>query len=128
VTVTDEGGLSSSASTQVEVTARLDTTVWRLDPTLEGTVITLQFLGGELAGFAGCNTYAGSYTATVNDDGTYSVTVTGITNTQVACPQAVMDQEADYLAALGQVTSAQVQGNTLVLSYPGGTLTFFEVR
>lgn len=127
VTVTDASGLSSSASQQVNVDARLDTVVWSLSPTQPGTVITLQFLRGQVAGFAGCNTYTGSYTAMDNGDGTFSVTTSGLTFSRMACPQAIMDQETEYFNALTQVTTARLQGNSLVLTHPGGALNYFEV-
>jgi heat shock protein HslJ len=126
VTVNDANGLSSSASQQVKVDSRLDTTVWVLRPTNPGTAITLQFLQGQIAGFAGCNSYSGSYTATDNGDGTFAVAVSGITSTQQACPTDVMNQEQDFLRNLGQVSTARVQGNTLSLGHPGGTLTLYE--
>jgi len=92
-----------------------------------GTTITLQFLNGQIAGFGGCNSYNGAYSATDNGDGTYSVQVTQITNTQMACPEDVMRQEQRYFEILSQVTTAQVQGNYLVLAAPVGTLAFYEV-
>ena len=129
VTVTDASGLSSSASMQVSINSRLDAAVWTLSSPapVPGTAITLQFLGGQVAGFAGCNTYSGGYTATDNGDGTFNVTTSGLVTSQLACPQQVMQQETNYLASLGQVTTAQISGNTLSLSYPGGALTYIEV-
>jgi heat shock protein HslJ len=118
--------LSSSATLQVAVTTRLDTPVaWTLDnlqnrPLLPGTAITLQFLQGSIAGFAGCNTYNANYEVTPNDDGSYSVTVTNLTTSKLACPQNIMDQEAYYLTFLETVTRAQLELNILTLSYPAG--------
>ena len=127
VVATDENGLSSSATTQVMITTRLDTpVVWTLDelrdqPLVPGTAITLQFLDGEIVGFAGCNTYSGNYTATQNEDGTYSVTIEPLTTTQLACPQPIMEQETFYLAFLQTAMTAQIQENLLDLAYPAGT-------
>jgi heat shock protein HslJ len=84
-------------------------------------VISLQFLGGLIAGFAGCNTYNGGYSALLNPDGTYSVTITGVTTTAMACPEEIMKQESAYLALLPTVVAAQLQGNILNLSYPAGS-------
>lgn len=126
VVVSDAEGLSSSATLQVAVTTRLDTPVaWTLDnlqnrPLLPGTAITLQFLQGSIAGFAGCNTYNANYEVTPNDDGSYSVTVTNLTTSKLACPQNIMDQEAYYLTFLETVTRAQLELNILTLSYPAG--------
>ena len=132
VIVTDQSGLSSSANGQVRIDARLDTSVWTLSSATNfnmqpGSVITLQFLRGQIAGFAGCNSYTGSYTATDNGDGTYTVSPTGITTSRMTCPQQVMDQEAQYLSNLAQVNLAQVQGNSLLLSFPTGSLTYLQV-
>ena len=38
-----------------------------------------------------------------------------------------MDQEAQYLSNLAQVNLAQVQGNSLLLSFPTGSLTYLQV-
>ncbi|MDX1435209.1 MAG: META domain-containing protein, partial [Anaerolineales bacterium] len=103
LTVTDENGLSNQATMSVVIETRLDEPVWVLtpdEPLVPGTAITLQFEpGGTFVGFSGCNTYNGAYTATDNGDGTFAVTISGLTSTQIACPQNVMQQEADYLAA-----------------------------
>jgi heat shock protein HslJ len=127
VVVTDESGLSSSATLQVAITTRLDTPlVWTKDqlmdkPLLPGTAITLQFLEGEIAGFAGCNTYTGNYTANQNEDGSYSVTIEELTTSRLACPDDIMKQEAYYLAFLQTSTTAMIQENLLDLAYPAGT-------
>jgi len=132
VIVTDQSGLSSSASAQVRIDARLDTIVWTLSSSTSfnlppGIVITLQFLRGQIAGFAGCNSYTGSYTASDNGDGTYAVSPNGISTGRMVCPQSVMELESAYLSALQQVNLAQVQGNVLQLTFPTGGLTYFEV-
>jgi heat shock protein HslJ len=130
--VTDQNGLSSEASTNITISTRLNTpTVWVLDtyanqPVLPGTSITLQFEAGQIAGFAGCNSYSGSYTSTVNPDGTYSVTITGLISGGAACPTDIMDQESRYLGLLGSITLALPQGNTITLTAPEGTLVYHE--
>jgi heat shock protein HslJ len=133
VTVMDANGLSSLATTQINIDARLDTDVWTLsainqEPLLPGTAITLQFLGGELAGFAGCNTYQGSYTVTDNGDGTYSVVTGEISTSRLACPLDIMQQENDYLTALKQTAIASIQENMLVLTNPAGELIFYLIN
>jgi len=132
VVVTDQNGLSSSASTKVTIQARLNTTVWTLNSIgnqnlVQGTTITLQFLNGQIAGFAGCNSYTGSYTAINNGDGTYSVTVSNLAVGKMSCPGSIMNQEQQYITTLTQVQLAQVQGNMLVLNSPAGSLTYYEV-
>jgi heat shock protein HslJ len=127
VVVTDQNGLSSSATMDVSMSVYVQTPVlWALSqlghlPMLPGTSITLQFLGGQIEGFAGCNEYNGSYVATPNGDGTYSVTITGIITTSMSCPEEVMLQEGYYLAMLSGVITAQPQGDALTLSFLGGT-------
>ena len=127
VVVTDQNGLSDSASMNVEIRARLNTDVWTLEPILPGTAITLQFLAGKISGFAGCNTYSGSYTATDNGDGTYSVQISPLVTGQLSCPKDVMDQEKYYLTNFPAVTTASIQGNMLNLTYPGGYFTYYIV-
>ena len=119
--------VNSSATTQVAITTRLDTPlVWTLDELMDqsllpGTAITLQFLDGEIAGFAGCNTYNGSYSATQNEDGSYSLTIERLTTSKLACPEEIMKQEDYYLAFLQTAMTAQIQENLLDLAYPAGT-------
>jgi heat shock protein HslJ len=45
----------------------------------------------------------------------------------MACPGDVMGQESGYLAILGSVTDAQIQGNVLTLNSPQGSLTYHQV-
>jgi heat shock protein HslJ len=132
VVVTDESGQSSSATMGVTISTRLNTpVVWVLDSyanlgILPGTAITLQFQAGQIAGFSGCNTYTGAYTATDNGDGTYSVTITGLVGTGMMCPAEIMDQEQTYLGILSQITIAQSQGNVLTLSSPQSSLIYHQ--
>jgi heat shock protein HslJ len=117
---------------QITVSTRLGTPVVYLLNSLNGTVvlpgtaITLQFLQGQLAGFDGCNSYSGSYTATPNPDGTYSVTMSGLLGGAMACPPEVMDQASAYLALLSTVTIAQIQGTAVTLIAPNGTLVYYQ--
>ena len=101
VVVADENGQTSSATAIITINARLDTRAWALStingqPLLPGSAITLQFLNGQLAGFAGCNDYNGSYTAVDNGDGTFDVTVDRLNTGRRACPQDVMTQEDNF--------------------------------
>jgi PKD repeat protein len=133
VFVADENGLSSFASTRINIDARLETSVWTLatmnqETLLPGTAITLQFLAGELAGFAGCNSYLGAYTATDNGDGTYSILIEQIATSQMSCPTDIMTQETDYLTSLHQVTLATIQENMITLNSPMGDLVFYLIE
>ena len=133
VFVQDANGLSSQATTRITIDARLETDVWTLSminskPLLPGTAITMQFKSGELAGFAGCNTYNGKYAADLNDDGSYTITVSPLTTSRLACPQDIMQQEQEYLTSLQQATRATIQENRIVLDSPPGKLDFYLVE
>jgi PKD repeat protein len=127
VTATDANGLSDSASMQIVIDTRLEGPVWSLYPVLPRTAITMQFLAGELAGFSGCNTYSGTYTAVQNEDGTYQVEVMELITTMLSCPEEIMEQEEQYITTLGAVNTALIEGNLLKLTSPDGELTYYEV-
>ena len=125
--------MSSFATTRIRIDARLDTSVWTLaslnaEPLLPGTAITLQFKDGELAGFAGCNSYNGRYTAELAEDGTYTISLGPLTTSRLLCPQDIMQQEQAFLEALQQANRATVQQNRIVLDSPPGTLEFYLVE
>ena len=132
VVVADANGQTSSATAIITINARLDTRAWTLSaingqPLLPGSAITLQFLNNQLAGFAGCNDYNGSYTAVDNGDGTYGVTVERLNTGRRSCPQDVMAQEDNFTALMQTVTTAAIQENMLTLSGPNGQLVFFLI-
>jgi heat shock protein HslJ len=80
---------------------------------LAGTTLTADFgKDGSLSGNAGCNTYSGSYK--VNGD---QITIGPLASTMMACdqPEGVMEQEAQYLAALQSAATYQIEGNVLQL-------------
>jgi heat shock protein HslJ len=71
---------------------------------------------GQMAGSAGCNRYFASYTV---DGGNLTIGQAG--STMMACePVAVMEQEAQFLAALGTAATWQVEGDTLTISNAAG--------
>jgi heat shock protein HslJ len=132
VFVADASNMSSYATTRITIDARLDTAVWTLStmnqqPLLDGTAITAQFLNGELTGFSGCNTYQGRYTAIDNGDGTLRVVIENLTTSRLACPGAIMDQEAQYLTILGESMTAEIQENVIILRSPDGELVFYLI-
>jgi heat shock protein HslJ len=118
VFVNDLNGLSSFATTRIQIDARL----------LPGTAITLQFKNGELAGFAGCNTYTGRYTTELAEDGSYTITISPLTTSRLSCPQDTMQQEQEYLTSLQQTNRATIQENRIVLDSPPGQLEFYLVE
>lgn len=80
-------------------------------PIVDGYDITLTIDGDDWGGTAACNSYGG--TAAV--DGS-QVTVTGVFQTEMACPQdGVMESEAQYLDAFLQVSSFEVADDRMVL-------------
>ncbi|MFM8322211.1 MAG: META domain-containing protein [Chloroflexota bacterium] len=132
VVVADANGLTDSAVSIITINARLDTHAWTLStingqPLLPGTAITLQFLDGRLAGFAGCNDYSGRYTAADHGDGTFAVGVDRLTTGRRSCPDEIMTQEDALQAALQAVTTAAIQENRLILSGPDIQLVFYLI-
>ncbi len=93
------------------VLERLD----RDQPVLTGTIITADFAEGQVAGSAGCN----SYNASVSSDGGQNLAVGPAISTQMACGQAVMDQELAYLTALQGATRWSYQPGQLAVTYSG---------
>jgi heat shock protein HslJ/uncharacterized protein affecting Mg2+/Co2+ transport len=88
---------------------------------LDGTTITAVFNpDGSVSGSSGCNTYNGRYS--VSGD---NLTISGVSTTQIACDQPVMDQESAYIAALQSAAFWSLEqeftiinsGNVAVLSY-----------
>ena len=80
---------------------------------LPGTTLTANFANdGSLAGNAGCNEYNGPYK--INGD---QISIGPLVSTLMMCsdPAEVMDQEAQYLAALQSAAKYQIEGNVLQL-------------
>jgi heat shock protein HslJ len=133
VIVTDQDGQSSSATMAVTISSKVTTpSNWKLSQmagqaVLPGTEIILQIQGGgKFSGFAGCSNYNGSYTSTQNGDGSFAITVSGITSTSMACPEDIMQQEQTYLSMLGAVMAGQINGGSLNLNSPQGELTYHQ--
>lgn len=90
-----------------------------LTAVLPNTSITLNFADGGINGSASCN----SYFANVNQSES-SLSFGPIGSTKMACPDPIMQQENDYLAALAAVDSYTLTGNQLTLHYEDGRLIF----
>jgi heat shock protein HslJ len=74
---------------------------------------------GTVSGSGGCNTYSGSYTTTAPDQ----ISFGAIAATAMACEDAEVTQtEQDYFAALANVTTYQIDGNTLTLRDASGAM------
>jgi heat shock protein HslJ len=78
-----------------------------------GTELTADFgKDGTLSGNSGCNTYTGSYK--VDGD---KITIGPLASTMMFCnePEGVMEQEAQYLAALQSAATYRIEGEMLEL-------------
>jgi heat shock protein HslJ len=87
---------------------------------MAGSTITASFgKDGNLTGNAGCNDYNGPYKVTGN-----AITIGPLASTRKFCndPAGVMDQEAQYLAALGTAATYQIEGTALELRTKDGAL------
>ncbi|GMR10879.1 MAG: META domain-containing protein [Anaerolineae bacterium] len=84
-----------------------------------GNEITALFSDdGSLSGSAGCNNYSGTYE--VDGD---SMTIGPLAATEKFCeqPEGTMEQEQDYLAALGTVATWKIDGDQLDLRTAEGS-------
>ncbi len=105
----------------------LDSTNWQLTTYRDGNgelvrvkadaVVTAQFQAGQVSGIAGCNNYSGSYQV---DGKQLTFGPQATTRKMCAEPAGVMDQEDAYLAALSQVKTFKLSGNTLEMSADNG--------
>jgi len=105
-------------------------TRWRLIDPPSANPITLEFAAdqNQLGGSAGCNSYGGRYVRVGA-----LLLVRELSQTLMACMAGlgvggpVMQQEADYLQALGRVAAYRVRGSQLTLVGPDGRpLLVFE--
>ena len=87
---------------------------------IAGSKMDIQFSqNGTVSGNSSCNTYSGSYTVNGNQ-----IEIGPLASTRMACgdPPGIMDQEAQYLAALGTAATYQIEGNVLELRTSDGAL------
>lgn len=121
-------------STPTKAAAELGGTLWTLDSYLNSqgepadvlpdTEITIEFKDGQVNGSAGCNSYFGSYES---DGSSLTLGVTGMTKIYCA-PEALMDQEGAYLAALESAASYQVTDDKLqIANTDGETVLIFSM-
>jgi heat shock protein HslJ len=110
----------------------LEGTLWTLDEyvnsqgewvnVLPDAEVRAEFEAGQVTGNAGCNSYFGAY----ESDG-HSLTLGAIGMTEMYCyPEALMDQESAYLAALESAASYQIAEGKLQIANADGqrVLTF----
>ena len=84
---------------------------------LEGTELTVTFGFTSVGGFAGCNSFSGTYGTNGN-----VARVGMLATTQMACDQAVMDQETAFLGALQGLSIVESRGSTLFLKDLSGSI------
>jgi heat shock protein HslJ len=97
-------------------------------PLIPETEITLQFdERNEIKGFGGCNLYFATYSAKA--DGT--LFIEDLAHTERACliPEGVMNQEKEYINALGNASVFEIEQNRLRLFSEDGknVLHFVEI-
>ena len=88
-------------------------------PMPDGAPITMTIDGTQVGGRAACNTYGGELT--IEDD---RIIVGAMSMTEMGCDPAIMEAEAAYIEALGDVTHWARAGDTLTLSGEGVELTY----
>ena len=87
---------------------------------IAGTQMDIQFgKDGTVSGKSGCNTYNGPYTVNGNQ-----IKIGPLASTMMACgdPAGIMDQEQQYLTALGTAATYQIENNVLELRTSDGAL------
>jgi PKD repeat protein len=119
--VTDEAGLSDSATLEVLASASLSSSVWYLDGAQPP--VTLSAKDGEAGGTTGCNTYRLTYTA-LGDATEGQLTMSPVESTRRSCPGFDMAAEARYFDTLSRATSYRIEGNRLTLAGPAGSLAY----
>jgi heat shock protein HslJ len=88
----------------------LDGVAVELDDEESAPHFVLDGVSSRLSGSGGCNRLAGSYEA---DDA--GLRFGPIASTRMACPEAVMETESAFLAALAAVTGHRLEGSSLLL-------------
>lgn len=128
----DDGSGAGAATTTeaaAPVTGSITGPEWVLDAEQssidlpDGAGATLRVEGGTVSGVGPCNSYRGS----IQVDGS-SITIGSLAETLMACEPPLMDAQDAYTAALRAAETAEVEGDTLVLSGADDTtLTFTAV-
>lgn len=90
---------------------------------LEDTELEVVFGLASVGGFAGCNSFSGTYGTNGN-----VVRVSRLATTMMACEDDVMAQEASFLEALQGVAFLDRQGSTMLLTDRRGSIAVALVR
>jgi heat shock protein HslJ len=89
-------------------------------PLLPGTLITANFEEGQMQGGSGCNSYGTAYKAEGTSFSTGEIAQTA----QLCLDEELMKQEKNFIEGLVNATGYQLEGETLIISHPNGTLEF----
>jgi heat shock protein HslJ len=133
---TDAGSLTllDMTGTTVAVFAKVDTTladtVWEVTgynngkqavvSVITGSTLTAEFRAdGRLTGLAGCNRYMATYQV---DGSKIEITTPAATRRNCPEPKGVMEQEAQFLAALATAATFRIDGDRLELRTQKGSL------
>jgi heat shock protein HslJ len=90
---------------------------------LEGTQLEVVFGLASVGGFAGCNSFSGTYGTNGN-----AVRVGALATTRMACSDEIMAQETAILEALQGAALLDRQGSTMLLTDLSGTIRVALVR
>jgi heat shock protein HslJ len=90
---------------------------------IAGTEIDVTFGIASVGGFAGCNSFSGTYGTNGN-----LVRIGALATTRIACEQDVMDQETAFLAALQGVALVDTRGSQVNLTDLRGAIKVTLVR
>ena len=86
---------------------------------LNGSEISMLFgKDGQVSGTTGCNSYTAQYQVSGDN---LTIGLAAATRMYCGSPEGVMDQEADFIAALGNVAKYAIQGDDLTLRNAEGT-------
>ncbi len=118
-TVTVEAGGVTLAGTGGDPAALIAGVVWRAEDVggtgiPDGAEVTLEFRDGRAAGRSGCNRYTGGYT--LSGEGLSFGQMAG---TMMACPEALMTLERDFLGVLSRTTRFDIDATGALVLYAG---------
>jgi heat shock protein HslJ len=92
----------------------------------QDTSVTLAFSAdGRASGSAGCNNFTAGYRSEAS---TLAFSQAAATRKMCVQPEGVMEQEQQFLAALGTVSTARIEGDRLELRTAAGALAVSAVR
>ena len=90
---------------------------------LPGTELEVVFGLASVGGFAGCNSFSGTYGTNGN-----AVRISRLATTRIACDQEVMDQEAAFLKALEGAALIETRANQVNLTDLSGSIQVALLR